>query len=156
MAVGQRAGHQPIEEMEVFRLYEEVSRWVWTEVSRWPAFAQQTVGLQLVRAVDSVNANLVEGDGRFSDADALRHFLIARGSAREARLWLNRAVERKLVDDEACQQQVGRINSATRLLNQLINYRRQTLSRNGVREERVAYNKGELADPTLESEHDII
>jgi four helix bundle protein len=81
----EQKAHLPIEEMEVFRRYLEIADWVWNLVGEWPPLALDTVGKQILRAVDSVGANLVEGDGRHSQADALHFFVIARASARETR-----------------------------------------------------------------------
>jgi four helix bundle protein len=117
-------GHIPIEELDVFRLYEEVADWAWDQVSLWPALAKNTLGDQLVRSIDSVGANLVEGDGRFGAADGLRFFVIARASAREARLWIKRAAKRGLIASEVGDAQIEKIRLATVLLNKLIAYRR--------------------------------
>jgi len=138
--------HQPIEQLDVFALYEEVASWAWDSVDGWDLFSKRTIGEQLVRAIDSVNANLVEGDGRYTTNDSLRFFIIARGSARESRLWINRAIERKLVDSSAGTAAVSKIERATKLLNQLIDFRRKALQSGAVREERTHYE----ADP-LES-----
>ena len=54
-----------IEDLQRFRQLELVSDSLWELVIGWPALARDTVGKQLIRAVDSVGANLVEGDGRF-------------------------------------------------------------------------------------------
>jgi four helix bundle protein len=137
-----------MEELLVFQLYEEVADWVWAEVDRWPTTAVRTIGEQLIRAIDSVNANLVEGDGRFSTADSLRFFIIARGSAREARLWIRRAAKRNLVDTKAAEVQIEKLTSATRLLNVLIGYRREKRTP-GVKETRTLYSAS--TDPVQES-----
>src|SRR5690242_7751353 len=89
--------HQPIEELDVFLLFEQIADWSWEAVQSWKPFPRDTVGKQLVRAADSINANLVEGDGRYGTADAIHFFVIARGSARETRLWVRRAKKRSLV-----------------------------------------------------------
>jgi four helix bundle protein len=120
--------HQPIEEMEVFRLYEEVASWAWHEVHRWTRLDQDTVGKQLIRAADSINANLVEGDGRHSDKEAIHHFYYARGSARETRLQIVRARDRKLVDLVEGNENIAKLTSATRLLNILLRYRKGSVS----------------------------
>jgi four helix bundle protein len=57
------------------------------------------VGKQLVRAADSVGANLAEGCGRQSFPDNRRFVRIARGSLNETRHWLRRAFRRGLLDD---------------------------------------------------------
>lgn len=52
---------------------------------------------QLMRAIDSVGANICEGFGR-EYAGSLRQFYgYARGSALEAAYWLDRAISRKLI-----------------------------------------------------------
>src|SRR5438105_2918038 len=89
--------HVPIEQMEFFRIYVAVADWTWAAVGHWSPFARDTVGKQLVRAIDSVGANLVEGDGRYSDAEAVHFFYIARASARESKYWFQRAVTRGLI-----------------------------------------------------------
>ena len=116
--------HQPIEDMEFFLLFESVTDRIWELVSNWPRLSQNTLGEQLVRAADSIGFNLVEGDGRFSQQDSIKFFVIARGSARETRLGLRRAVKRQLVDPEEGAALIVKIESATRLLNLFINYRR--------------------------------
>lgn len=116
--------HQPIEEMEFFILYESVTDKIWDLACNWPRFAQNTIGEQIVEAADSINANLVEGDGRYTQPDSIRFFIIARGSAREARLWLRRAIKRTLLDAELGERMIADLEKATKLLNLFINYRR--------------------------------
>ena len=126
--------HLPIEEMEVFKRYVSVADWVWGVVERWPELARNTVGEQLIRACDSVGANLVEGDGRGTDPDSLRFFIIARASAREARYWVSRAIARGLISREEGTQKVDEVVSATQLLNRLIGYRRAAVKGDRIRE----------------------
>jgi four helix bundle protein len=114
-------------------------------------FARDTVGKQLVRATDSVGANLVEGDGRFSSADALHFFIIARLSAREARYWLKRAVGRRLIAEEEGEVQIEKLASATQLLNKLISFRRTRQKSDRVREPPAEY-KPTNSDPFVGDE----
>ncbi len=62
----------------------------------WDSFDRWTVGVQMVRAADSVGANLAEAWGRDTRADRRRMAFLARGSACELEHWVARAHERGL------------------------------------------------------------
>ena len=85
------------EKLEVYQIAEELADVVWEIVADWPSFARQTVGTQLVRAADSITANIAEGTGRGSAKDRRQFVRIARGSLYETKNWLRRAYRRKLV-----------------------------------------------------------
>ena len=139
--------HVPMEELEVFKRFVSVADRTWDVVFKWEPFVRDTVGKQLVRDIDSIGANLVEGDGRYSDAEAVHFFRIARGSAREARYWLQRAVQRRIITETEGQDSIEQLRSATQLLNRLIAYRRQGVSKTDkVKEERAAY-RPRIYDP---------
>lgn len=91
------AGSRGITNLEVYCLSEQLSDLVWSEAMNWPAFAKNTVGMQLVRAADSIGANIAEGFGRGSYQDNRRFVRIARASLEETRHWLRRAFQRKLL-----------------------------------------------------------
>jgi len=90
-------GYQDIEDSRMYQRAEQVADQVWHLVLRWDSFAKDTVGKQLVRAVDSVGANVAEGGGRFHPNDVIRFCYYARGSLRETRYWLKRAIKRQLL-----------------------------------------------------------
>ncbi len=95
------------EELEVYQLAEQLADEVWAIVSRWDHLPRDTMGKPLIRAADSIGANLAEGVGRGS-ARENRHFAkIARGCLNEAKHWLRRAYRRGLLD----QQTMGRLKS---------------------------------------------
>ncbi len=123
----------------MFGLFERLAHWVWECVESWHPRAQNTIGEQLIRAIDSVNANLVEGDARYTLPDSIRFFVIGRASAREARLWISRAIRRGLISEAEGARSLDDLDSAARMLNQLINYRR---SAKFVKETRATYGDG--------------
>jgi four helix bundle protein len=85
-------------------------------VKRWSDYDRSTVGLQLVRAADSVHANIAEAAGRWTKNDK-RHFLMtARGSLYEAEGWIARARARGLLTADYDE----RIAEIARTLNGMI------------------------------------
>ena len=88
------------ENLAVYQLAEKLADEIWDIVYTWDNFAKDTVGKQLVRAVDSVGANIAEGTGRQSFQDNRRFVRIARGSLHETQHWLRRAFMRKLLKQD--------------------------------------------------------
>jgi four helix bundle protein len=91
------------ENLEVYRLSETLADAEWDLLLARPVFARDTVGKQLVRAADSVGANIAEGAGRGSPQDNRRFIRIARGSRYETRHFLPRAYRRQLLTDDQVQ-----------------------------------------------------
>src|SRR5690242_11825854 len=89
-----------LEEFKVYNLAMELGEEVWNIVSTWNCFAKDTIGKQLVRAVDSVAANLSEGFGRFHFKEAKNFGYFSRGSLSETETWLLKAKTRGLVEEE--------------------------------------------------------
>lgn len=93
------------EQLDVYRLSEKLSDLIWDSTENWQSFARDTVGKQIVRAADSVGANIAEGSGRGTAKDNCRFIQIARGSLYETVHFLRRAYRRKLLTTA----QVGRL-----------------------------------------------
>lgn len=85
------------EKLQVYQLSEKIADSVWNIVLTWKPFARDTVGKQIVRAADSIGANIAEGSGRGSLVDNRRFVRMARGSLYETLHWLRRSYVRKLL-----------------------------------------------------------
>jgi four helix bundle protein len=85
------------ESLQVYQLAERLADELWSIVGRWDRFSKDTVGGQIVRAADSVGANIAEGTGRGSFQDNRRFIRMARGSLNETQHWLRRAYRRDLL-----------------------------------------------------------
>jgi four helix bundle protein len=85
------------EKLQVYQLSEKLADNIWAIVVTWDSFAKETVGKQIVRAADSIGANIAEGSGRGSLPDNRRYVRIARGSLYETIHWLRRSYLRKLL-----------------------------------------------------------
>ena len=105
------------ENLEIYRLSETLADQVWKIVLGWERLAQQTVGNQLIRAADSIGANIAEGSGRGSDQDYRRFLRIARGSLNETRHWLRRAFNRDLLSTSQVDSLTPTIEKLTPKLN---------------------------------------
>jgi four helix bundle protein len=90
---------------------------VHASVVEWDSFDRWTVGVQLVRAADSIGANVAESSGRAGTADQRRLFFIARGSAFETEHWLERAAERGLTSPVNAAARAGEVS---RMLSGLV------------------------------------
>ncbi|MEH1778459.1 MAG: four helix bundle protein [Nostoc sp.] len=102
-------GRPNFERLEVYKLSEKLADEIWQIVKGWDYFAKDTIGKQIVRAADSISANIAEGEGRYNFQDNRRFIKIARGSLYETINWLRRAYKRNLLTNEQ-----------TKLLNPII------------------------------------
>ncbi len=106
-------------QLRAYQLSRRLAASVYTAVQEWRYFDRRTLGLQAVRAADSVGANIAEATGRWHNQDQRRLLLIARGSLKETEHWIPVAQERGLMDSEANRP----IAEIARLLNGLIKKR---------------------------------
>jgi four helix bundle protein len=100
------------ENLRVYQLSEEIADRIWALVTEWDLFAKDTVGRELVRAADSVGANIAEGDGSGSYADSRRFVRTAHRSLNETQHFLRRAYRRKLLTESD-------VNALKLLVNEL-------------------------------------
>jgi four helix bundle protein len=105
------------EKLQVYQLSEKLADSVWNIVITWDSFAKDTVGKQIVRAADSIGANISEGSGRGSLQDNRRFVRMARGSLYETIHWLRRSYMRKLLSQPEVKQLRMLIEELTPKLN---------------------------------------
>ena len=103
--------------LHIYKLSEKLSDEIWKIAKGWNYFAQNTVGIQIVKAADSVGSNIAEGSGRGTDPDLRRFLRISRGSLYETRHWLRRAYKRNLLTDEQVKVLLPIVNELTPKLN---------------------------------------
>ena len=103
--------------LHIYTLSENLADEVWNIVLRWNFFAKNTIGIQIVKAADSVGANIAEGSGRGTNAELRRFFRISRGSLYETIHWLRRAYRRGLLNQEQVSWLVPLVNELTPKLN---------------------------------------
>jgi four helix bundle protein len=86
--------------LRVYQLSELLADEIWSIAIDWKYFEKNTIGKQIVKAADSIGANIAEGTGRGSFQDNRRFVKIARGSLYEVQHWLRRAYKRDLLKED--------------------------------------------------------
>lgn len=89
-----------LEELQVYQLAMEIAEKIWIVVLNWNYFEKETVGKQLIKAADSVAANLSEGFGRYFYKENRQFCYYSRGSLFESKTWLRKAFNRKLIEEK--------------------------------------------------------
>jgi four helix bundle protein len=105
------------ENLRVYQMAEKLADVVWDVVTAWSILARDTVGKQLIRAADSIGANIAEGTGRGSFPDNRRFVRVARGSLYETRHWLRRAYKRKLLTEDQIRTLKPLVENLSPMLN---------------------------------------
>jgi len=90
--------HLQLEELNIYKLADEISDDIWRVVSQWDSFSKNTLGEQIVRSADSMGANIAEGYGRYFFKDNILFLYYSRGSAYETNFWLNKVNKRNLIE----------------------------------------------------------
>jgi len=116
------ASKSRLEDLEVYKISFEISDKVWNLLIHWDNFSRNNIGGQLLRAIDSVGANIAEGYGRGSKIDNARFVKIARGSLFETKHWLTISNRRKLLSDSEIKEILDDIESLLPRLSAYINY----------------------------------
>jgi len=89
-----------LEQLNIFRISQDLAETLWDIVYKWNQFERITVGTQLIRAVDSISANIAEGFGRFSFKENKQFCYYSRGSLFETKVWIEKAYKRKLLKEQ--------------------------------------------------------
>ncbi len=109
-----------LEDLRVYNQTMDFGEEVWKIVIKWGFFEKDTVGKQLVKASDSVAANLSEGFGRYHYNETKHFGYYSRGSLFETKTWLTKAKNRNLIKEEKFTALISDINSIGKMLNAYI------------------------------------
>jgi four helix bundle protein len=109
-----------LEELETYQLAEKMSDEIWSIVLGWDFFAKDTIGKQLVRAADSVSANLSERYGRYFYKENKQFCYYSRGSLMETKTWIGKASRRNLINEQTSTELIKRLEIIHKKLNAYI------------------------------------
>jgi len=129
--------------LESYRMAEVLAQVVWEIVERWKPFERQTIGAQLVRAADSVGANIAESHGRFYFGEKIQFLYYARGSLYETRHWLRLAWRRNLLQAEDNVRLTELIEPLAKSINSFAGSLKQQRSDNKLKESSERYGTAE-------------
>jgi four helix bundle protein len=110
-----------LEELQVYKLSIELAEKIWAILIEWDYFTKDTMGKQLVRAADSLAANLSEGFGRYHFKENTNFSYYSRGSLYETKTWLVKANNRKQISNEDFELFLHEIDIIGIKLNNYIN-----------------------------------
>ena len=116
-----------LSDIESYRIAFHLSNYVWDAVTKWDAFARQTIGVQFVNSVDSIAANIAEGFGRYNKKDKVKFWRYSQGSLMESLDWNQKAKTRKLVSDGEYDFIFKELQKLPKAINSLILYTNQKL-----------------------------
>ncbi|MEO6637621.1 MAG: four helix bundle protein [Ginsengibacter sp.] len=115
-----------LEKLEVYNMAEDFSDEIWNVVIQWDYFIRDTIGKQLVRAADSISANIAEGYGRYFYKESKQFYFYSRGSIQETKSWLSKCLRRNLIDSEICKTMIAVCETILLKLNAFIKFVRNS------------------------------
>ena len=117
-----------LNDISSYKVAFNLGNYIWQVVIKWNYFEKDTVGKQLVRAVDSISANIAEGFGRYSKKDKIKFFRISQGSIKETLDWNEKSKTRGLLSQEEYDKILTDLLRLEKELNQLIKFTNEKLT----------------------------
>src|SRR5215212_6073215 len=111
-----------LETLEVYQMAEEFSDPIWNTVNESDYFVKDTIGKQLVRAADSISANIAEGYGRYFYKESKQFYFYARGSIQETKSWLSKCKRRKIIATDKADELMQQAEKILAMLNAYIKF----------------------------------
>ena len=84
----------------LYRISFQLSNYIWNLVLKWDFFPKDTIGKQLVRAIDSISSNIAEGFARKTNKEFIQFLYISHGSVAEVEAQLYVALDLVYIDQE--------------------------------------------------------
>ena len=109
-----------LEDFKVYNFAMEIAEDIYSIVIKWNYFDKDTIGKQLIRAVDSISANLSEGLGRYHYKERKNFSYYSRGSLFETITWITKANNRNLIDDITYRELKTKLDTISVKLNNYI------------------------------------
>jgi len=111
-----------------YQIAFRLSNYIWNMIIKWNYFKKNTIGIQFVRAVDSVSANIAEGFGRYTKKDKVKFYRYSHGSVKESLGWNEKAKTRKLFNEKEYEYVLQELSRLPKELNYLIKFTNDNLT----------------------------
>lgn len=111
-----------LEKLDVYNLSELFADKIWTIVEPWDFFKKDTIGKQLVRAADSISANIAEGYGRYYYKESKQFYFYAWGSIQETKSWLSKCRRRRIIEEKLVLDLCNEADKLLFMLNAFIKF----------------------------------
>lgn len=111
-----------LKDVSSYNVAFDLSNYIWEIVTKWDYFANDTIGKQFVRSIDSISANIAEGFVRYYKKDKILFYRYSYGSIQEAINWIEKANVRELVNQEQYEKIKKELEELPRELNTLIKF----------------------------------
>ncbi len=118
------------QDLEIMKMAEEIADSIYGRVRDWDHFERHSIGIQLVKSVDSIGANIAESQGRHHLRDSIQFIYYSRASLEESKFWLRRANRRRLITQEYFDSFNDKLSVLGRQLNAFINAKKRRLNPN--------------------------
>lgn len=116
-----------LNDIDCYKRSLKLSQYIWEIIIPWDYFAKQTIGIQFVRAIDSISANIAEGFGRYGKKDKVKFYYYSFGSVKESLDWNEKSKMRKLTSIEEYKDILEELQILPKEIHQLIKFTNEKL-----------------------------
>lgn len=111
-----------LNDIDCYKRALNLSNYIWDIIVIWDNFAKNSIGIQFVRATDSISANIAEGFGRYGKKDKTRFYYFSFGSVKECFDWNEKAQNRNLISNKDYKHILGELQNLQIEIRQLIKF----------------------------------
>ena len=106
--------------LEIYKISLKLSDIIWDIYNNLSNDLKYNIGNQVIRAIDSIGANIAEGYGRFHYKDSIKFYYNARGSLWESKHWIYLLYRRNLIKKEQYDEFINSLEVLGKKLNGFI------------------------------------
>lgn len=109
-----------LEDLIVWQKSRELNRGIYKVIKFFPSFEKTNLISQIIRAANSVCANIAEGFGRYNAQESIQFYRTARGSLIELKSHLYIAFDQEYISHEQLRELLLQVDEIGRMLSGFI------------------------------------